>query len=430
METRADHKSQTFFKKFISDYSVQTILDFASFRNLFEAADTKIVAIVANSKTPKVSHQITHLTFRRTKSVYERIGFELDHYDWHEVSINMAQEFPFIWKANLLGGGRLVSLSQKLSNYPTMKEFWDDRGWTHGEGFIEGNEGQQRMPAEWITGHRHLPTTALTADGVQESNVLESFAGEMFTAPRIKSRFLAPMFLIRENETLPTVFLDKGHLTFKDKIISVNAVKNECESLKQFANYFDSNKNFLKAICYLKSSQMLIGKSTAILKTDIDNLPYPPMIGEDFQLSWWEQSLIDDIQNYTAELIRVGQNAKALTQTVDKNQMFEYGKIFVKLLGSIYSNLHLGQAGYMGGLAYQSFFFGDKSDLAWPNGWDEKLYNLIYKDNSAIFTTRIVRFYEANTLIIVKPDRLRYWIPSTAIWDADETLDDMQKQGF
>jgi hypothetical protein len=43
---------------------------------------------------------------------------------------------------------------------------------------------------------------------------------------------------------------------------------------------------------------------------------------------------------------------------------------------------------------------------------------------------RVVRFYERNVIIIVKPDRLRYWIRSTAIRDADETLVDLQKQGF
>jgi hypothetical protein len=43
---------------------------------------------------------------------------------------------------------------------------------------------------------------------------------------------------------------------------------------------------------------------------------------------------------------------------------------------------------------------------------------------------RVLRFYEANTILIVKPDRLRYWIRSTAIRDADETLADLHEQGY
>jgi hypothetical protein len=43
---------------------------------------------------------------------------------------------------------------------------------------------------------------------------------------------------------------------------------------------------------------------------------------------------------------------------------------------------------------------------------------------------RVLRFYDRNVILIVKPDRLRYWIRSTAIRDADETLADLQKQGY
>lgn len=424
-----NNKTQDFFKNFTSRYSVQTLLDFTSIRNLFEGADTKVVAIVANTTTPKMVDRITHLTFRRTKSVHERIGFELDHYDWHEVALSTAQKFPSVWKANILGGGRLLSLSRSLSQYPTMRNFWEKQGWTFGEGFIAGINKNKMRPADWITGKPHLPTSELKEGGINESAIC-IFDGKLFDTAYSAERFTAPMFLIKENEKLQTAFLRSGYLTFKHKIVSVNAPSAATKELEKFANYFENNKKILKVHCYLNSSQLLLEKSTALLKTDIDNLPYPPMIDEDFQLSWWEQDLVGDIHDYMGEFVRLGQNSKVLTKAVNSDQMSEYGKTFVKLLSGIYSNLRLGKTGSMGGLAYQSFFFGDKCNLLWPDDWDKKLYNLIYKDNSAIFTTRIVRFYEANTLIIIKPDRLRYWIPSTAIWDADEALDDMQKQGF
>jgi hypothetical protein len=42
----------------------------------------------------------------------------------------------------------------------------------------------------------------------------------------------------------------------------------------------------------------------------------------------------------------------------------------------------------------------------------------------------VLRYYDQNVVLVVKPDRLRYWIRSTAIRDADETLLDLKKQGF
>ena len=61
----------------------------------------------------------------------------------------------------------------------------------------------------------------------------------------------------------------------------------------------------------------------------------------------------------------------------------------------------------------------------------EHLINLVYDQSfESLRTIRIVRLYHENVLFVVKPDRLRYWIRSTAIRDADDTLIDLQRQGY
>ena len=40
----------------------------------------------------------------------------------------------------------------------------------------------------------------------------------------------------------------------------------------------------------------------------------------------------------------------------------------------------------------------------------------------------MVRLYEGNMIYLIKPNRLRYWLRSTALQDADETLVDLHKQ--
>ncbi len=60
-----------------------------------------------------------------------------------------------------------------------------------------------------------------------------------------------------------------------------------------------------------------------------------------------------------------------------------------------------------------------------------ELYRLIYhQEHESLRTIRILRYYDKNVLLIVKPDRLRYWIRSTAIRDADDTLIDLREQGY
>ena len=63
--------------------------------------------------------------------------------------------------------------------------------------------------------------------------------------------------------------------------------------------------------------------------------------------------------------------------------------------------------------------------------WSGKLREIVYVTHGdALRTVRMLRFYERNTIVMVKPDRLRYWISSTAIRDADETLVDLRRQGY
>jgi hypothetical protein len=102
------------------------------------------------------------------------------------------------------------------------------------------------------------------------------------------------------------------------------------------------------------------------------------------------------------------------------------------MLGSIYTDLRPGDPLFLEGLICHSFFFGDEPAIEWLGpDCEEQLKSLVFDESFAsLRTTRVVRFYHENVVFIVKPDRLRYWIPSTAIRDADDTLIDLQRQGY
>jgi hypothetical protein len=44
--------------------------------------------------------------------------------------------------------------------------------------------------------------------------------------------------------------------------------------------------------------------------------------------------------------------------------------------------------------------------------------------------TRIARIYDGNFIFLLKPDRMRFWLRSVALRDADETLADLRDQGL
>ncbi len=419
-------KTVKFRSALLASHTLQTVLDFSAIRNLFEAADTKALALLMKRGIPSEAHEIRHLTFRKSKSVADGIGFELDHYDIHSVTQHEAVSAPWIWKANLLGGGRLVHLTSKIMQWPTLKDFLEEKGWSHGEGFTVGNE---KHKTEWLHGLTYIPIEALGNNELNMS-LLSKVSETYFEAPRKLERYSPPMFLIGENSNLPCALILTGSYAFRHSIMSINAPKQDASDLKNFSLQFTKYSSAMVKYASLRSTRSLIGRSSSILKKDIEELPWPGETGFE-KLSWWEEILLEDIGKHYAPLIRVGPNSASLNKTVSDKAFSQYSKTFVRLLSTVYTNLRAGKNGTEDGIAYQAFHFGDGEGLTWEKEWASRLKDVLIHDvNVAFRTHRIVRFYEGNTLVILKPDRLRNWIPSTAIRDADETLMDLQEQGF
>lgn len=420
--------ARAFQKAFISANQLETVLDFTSIRKLYDGADPKTVALLVTKRKPEADHRILHLTFRRTFSVKERIAFELDHYDRHLVPQETAENHPWTWRANLLGGGRLQDLAARMDALPKLREFLRRKKWDYGEGFVLAKTGRQQT-APWLTGKPFLPTGAFTENGIDESQI-GTVAAKKFRSAYSETRFSAPLVLIKEVDTLPCALWNKGFLAYRNQIVGIHAPKPEEQKLRHFYAQFSSNRLALRASCALLGTRALSSKATSILKRDIDVLPWP---GDrnGWDLSWWEKSLCEDVVEFAGDFVRLGQNSRLLKEQVTKDMLKNFSQVFVAMLGSVYSNLRAIESGLLDGLAFQAFCFGRQSELDWPSDWSERLQEVVYREHGdALRTVRILRFYERNTIIIVKPDRLRYWISSTAVRDADETLVDLKSQGY
>ena len=161
-------------------------------------------------------------------------------------------------------------------------------------------------------------------------------------------------------------------------------------------------------------------------------LPYPEH-KNDLSLSFWEKVLCEDVLEHMTEYVRLGQNSSLLKKAATVDDLREYSSMFTRMLGSVYDNLKPCDAIFFNGLICQPFYFGERPNLSWVTGQTEQeMRNLIYDDrkHKHLRTIRVLKFYSENVLLLVKPDRLRYWIRSTAIRDADETLMDLRRQGY
>ena len=424
-----NRKAQNFRHSIFRKYEINSIFDFTSIRNLYEA-DPKTIAVSAGANAPLETHWTDHWTFRRTVSVHKRICFELDHYDRHRVSQEQAETDAYVWRANLLGGGRLLDMSQRLRRLRTLSEYVKEKGWDYGEGFIAAKKGS-RPPAPFLTGKPFLPTVAFSNSGIDESKI--GIVEEThFRSAYTKDRYSAPLILLKEIDSLPVIFWDNGFIAYRHKIVGIHAPQPQVTKLRKLYDTIRKYHKKLRFSCALNGTQSLVGKSTAILKQDIDLLPFPDDLN-DLSFSFWEEALCEDVLKYMTEFIRLGQNSVLLRKAADVDSLRDYSGIFLKMLGTIYENLQASDPIIFNGLICQPFYFGERPNLSWlAEGKNDGLKKIVYEENKHAYlrTVRVLRYYSENVMLLVKPDRLRYWIPSTAIRDADETLVDLRRQGY
>lgn len=424
-----NRNTKAFRASIFREKRIELVLDFTSIRSLYDEADPKTVAVLASASPPPPDHSVDHWTFRRTFSVQERICFELDHYDRHQVTQHDALAGSFVWRINLLGGGRLHDLARRFREMRTLKEYVEGQDdWDYGEGFIAAKTGK-RARAPFLTGMPLLPTGAFTETGLDESKVgvvTETHFRSSYTA----KRFSPPLLLIKEVDTLPVAFWDNGFLAYRDKIVGIHAPQSKRSELLALYSTLRHHHDFYRFLYTLNGSQQLIGKATATLKQDIDLLPYPSNSNE-LSLAFWEKVLQDDVLSYMGEYIRLGQNSAMLQLAANADTMNEYSELFLRLLGSVYPNLKRSTPIFLNGLICQPYYFGDSPQLTSIVQNEKGLRRMIYEQNhSHLRTIRVLRLYLENVLVLIKPDRLRYWIRSTAIQDADETLTDLHGWGY
>jgi hypothetical protein len=180
------------------------------------------------------------------------------------------------------------------------------------------------------------------------------------------------------------------------------------------------------------ASPRLFGqKATALTANDIFSLPYS--IEGHFNLSVPEYILVDDIVDYYRDLVRLGEGSAAMKEP-GTAALAAFNETYTRQVNAVYkkNKLKALDPQTWPGVICQPFVFG-RGKIDW-SGTDElkgKLDKLLHEQRSSgLAITRIARLFDGSCVYLLKPDRLRYWLRSVALRDADETLADLWEQGF
>jgi len=433
--------SRNFAETLFSKTNVIQILDFTALARNKSLWDNKKVQISKNdlkSETPlevdtaaifikegepDLTKNILHLTFRRTKATKERIIFEIDDYDLHFVNRQTAVSNIFIWKNNLLGGGRIRQTIDKLSKISKLKTL------------LTGIENY----GEGAGGPKSLPNSAFLSDNIDQSYITSQYL-KSFNGKKDKGVYNYPNFLIKENIDLPFAYNDKP-IKFSNEIVGFYS--SDIQFLLELKTYFQQNYDILKFYNICTSGKLLVYKNTACKQEDILNLPVNFDVNLTELLSEIDLDIINDINNIMQLFLRNGENSKAVKQIKgDKNiktVLFKYGNKFANTLNVIYKNnnrkFRLSDVVHLENSLIATVFKYDNKNIE-----PQYSHNLTALDidgltnhqiSSHLAVNRIIKLYpQKDTIVFIKPNQYRYWLSLIAYRDADKCFSDLSNAGF
>ena len=425
-----NRRSAAFRHSVFERWDVREILDFTPIRGLFQK-DPKVVVVLAEAHPPKLERPILHAIFRRTVHTQAELSFELDYYDMQWVPRSVALTKDFVWRCNLFGGGRAVSLVERLKKLPKLKDYVTEQGWDYGEGYIVGSPKNNKV-IHYLWNQPTFPAKAIGTDGKINEEMITLQLAKHFYRPGPEARYKSPLILIEQTDEMRLAYWkkEKGPLTYGQRVLGISGNSGNLALHEVLFRRLFASKPFLRAWLTLTSADAGIDQATTLQKADVDNLPYP-QDEADLDLSSNDELILNDAFDFYRDYQRLGDDAEMMRPATPDDHR-EFARIFSRQVNTVHKKLRPLPTKSWAGVCCQPFVFGTaEPDWKDTDSLTEKLAGLLRAKKSAMLTTvRILRIFDGPFIFLIKPDRLRYWLRSIALRDADEALADLRGMGF
>ncbi len=442
-------QARDFRNHIIEAYDVRAILDFTPLESVLFRANVATAAIIVDNRTPE-RDELLHAIFRRTRSTKDRLLMEVDFYDLHWLGREYVQKNPFAWKVNLLGGGRLHRMVQRFAAMPTLGDFLSIKekncGWVVSEGCKGIVEENDDLPdANWLAEFqefRFLPTEAFTENGIDDPK-LTGFPGKGATRTRKSKRLVyhPPHLLVKKllrKGRIPVEYRDDG-LVFRDQIIGIHAPEAHMPVLRTIGAWLNEGR-FGAFWATVTGTKSLVKRATSYQKSDLMALPFPEH-REEMTLFDWEKELVADVLDLMIEFRHRGEKALAVKLASQKN-LQDYAATYCGNLNAIYKEFQALKPILFGGakntgkdntFVCYPFCYGEEPQIDLPSNEEAAsvLQELCHRQHGPrLFVNRIIRLYEKNVILMIKPNQKRFWLRSVAMRDADETVAELIEAGY
>jgi hypothetical protein len=400
-----NRRSIAFRHAIFKRWDVREILDFTPIRGLFNK-DPKVVVVLAEAHPPKPARPILHAIFRRTAHTQAEISFELDYYDMQWTPRNVALTKDFVWRCNLFGGGRALSLVDRLKKLPKLKDYVKQQGWDYGEGYMVGTPETHEV-IDYLYNQPVIPADALTENGSVDENKISKQEVECFQRPRSQTRYQKPLILIRQTDSLQMAYWDKHDITYDSELLGVALAGQPIEEHQNFFRRLFRSRPFFRGWLSLTGGKAGLQKATALNKLDIDQFPYPTNEA-DLDISSNDEIILNDAFDYYRDYQRLGDDADMMRPAAPGDHQ-AFARIYTRQINTVHRKLRPLPTKSWAGICCQPFVFG-KAEPDWkdPESLTEKLTAVLRSKKSATLTTvRILRIFDGPFVFLIKPDRLR-----------------------
>lgn len=434
-------KAEVFKKHIFNEFYVHQIIDFTLLKDvLFEKALVETCAVFYK-KEKRDNYSTNHIVSKLIKNTKEGLSFEFDFYDFHQVYKDELIYNANVWRTNLLGGNRVNHLVNRLIKEDTEKislrkylhEVLKIDSKNYRSGFKIGN---QKYIARHITDKKILLGKNFNDISTIYTEYLEE---QKFESPRSESLFKKPFLIIKttinKNKIPLKLNLD---LDFAYDINIIGIASSNIKILKSINQILLKNQRNHILQTLATCAQFFWGSTTVIQKQDIDKWAIP-LKSDTIEISSSEKIILDDVLDYIYPSWYEGEKAeinKPISTKDSEKVLLEFADTYCESINDIYKQkgkeLRLKQITEGHSFFACQFYYGSeniehqfvKSDLEINNLLKERVgTNIAYN--------KILRLYaNKDTITLIKPNNLRYWLKSIALRDADDTFDDILENGF
>lgn len=436
--------SKEYKKLLFSKLNVIQIFDFTALaegKSLWDnGARVGSAAIFLRKTNPDFIKNILHVTFRRTKATRERIVFEIDDYDLHFINRETAINCNYVWKTNLLGGGRIKNVIDKTKHFKSLNKYAIENDCLIEEGFEKGSTGEKQF--QYIYDLPFLPAKAIKEDSLGLDHLVKIGRSVKFSKlPETGEMFEEPNLIIWENigvKRFP-IFVNKTSFSFNRRLISIKSKQNDIELLTEIFESFKSNYLFYKFYMLATSGETLINRNNTFLLKDLKAIPY---VKDNIEFSKYDNCVIKDSVKVMSDFFIHGETSKAVQPITLQdfnpiiknygdefssvmNLMYEDGNMKFRLSEVVsYGNAFIATVFKYDNLVQETVFYRNETNL-------EKIGISNHQVSKHLNSNRIIKLYPQKDIIVyIKPNQYRYWLSLIAYRDADKCFVDLSNAGY